>query len=267
MIDKYNREINTLRISVTDRCNLKCFYCYEEHKYFTKEEILSFEEIVKVVKCGINLGIKRIKLTGGEPLLRNDIDKLIEMINSVSGIEDISLTTNGVLLGQLSYKLKKAGLKRINISLDTLNKEKYKKITCGGNLETVFESIKIVKELNFDKIKINTVLLKGINDDEIQDIKNFAMSNNFEMQLINQMNLKEDKRNSENIITDKPLSCNYCNRIRLTSNGFLLSCLFSEQSINIRDYENYENAIMDCINLKPDKGAYNKKLSMSQIGG
>lgn len=267
MIDNYNRNIDTLRISVTDRCNLRCFYCYEEYEYLEKDKILSFEQIVKFIENGINLGIKRIKLTGGEPLLREDIEVLVKMISQVSAIEDISITTNGILLGEKAYKLKKAGLHRINVSLDTLNKEKYKKITGGGDIDSVLKSLMIAKKLNFNNIKINTVILRGLNEDEIYYIKKFAIKNNFDMQLINHMNLKKDKSYSESNITDKPKKCNNCNRIRLTANGMLLPCLFSEKSVYIMEYSDYKDAIKDCINLKPEKGEYNKKLIMPQIGG
>ena len=267
MVDKYQREINTIRISVTDRCNLRCFYCYEEYQYLKKEDLLSFEEIVSIIKECVKLGIKRVKLTGGEPLIRKDIDILIKMISEIKGIEDISITTNGVLLSDMAFKLKKANLSRINVSLDTLNPQKYKEITKIGEFDIVIKGLMKAKELFFKKIKINTVLLKNINENEIQDIKKFASDNDFDFQLINQMNLKKDKNFSENIETNKPLSCKFCNRIRLTSNGMLLPCLFSEKSINIREYSDYKIALKECINLKPEKGEKNNKLSMIQIGG
>lgn len=267
LFDRYNREINTIRISVTDRCNLKCFYCYDEYIPLNREDLISFEDIINIIKEGVKSGIKNVKITGGEPLLRKDIDKLIRMINNIGGIEDISITTNGVLLYDMAEKLKNSGLHRINVSMDTLNKEKYREITNGGDLDIVIKGIFKAKSLNFKKIKINSVFLKEINENEIEDIKEFAENNNFDFQLINQMNLKDDKIFSENIETNKPVDCKFCNRIRLTADGKLLPCLFSEKSINIKEYSSIKEAIKDCINLKPERGEKNKKFIMTQIGG
>lgn len=176
MIDLYGREIKTLRISITDRCNLRCFYCYNEDiSFLPRSEILSYEEIVSLAEIFVELGVERIKLTGGEPLLRKNLFYLIKRLSGISGLRDISLTTNGILLASLAEGLKKAGLKRINISIDTLNREKYKDVTGYDNINEVLKGIQKAM-LIFTPVKINVVVLKGINDDEIIDFVGLTRS-------------------------------------------------------------------------------------------
>lgn len=169
MKDRYRRPVNYMRISVTDRCNLRCFYCMPEEGICKRShnEILRYEEIARIVEEGVKLGINRIRITGGEPLVRPDIEELVGRISSIRGIEDISLTTNGLLLKGKVRELKKAGLRRVNISLDSLDPEKYRRITGSGNLEQVMEGINLCIEEGLNPVKINVVLLKGINDDEV----------------------------------------------------------------------------------------------------
>jgi len=176
MIDLYGREIKTLRISITDRCNLRCFYCYNEKlSFLPRSEILSYEEIVSLSEIFVELGVERIKLTGGEPLRRKNLFSLIKRLSGISGLKALSLTTNGILLESLAEGLKKAGLKRINISLDTLDREKYKDVTGHNNINEVLKGIKKAM-LFFSPVKINVVVLKGINDDEITDFVGLTRS-------------------------------------------------------------------------------------------
>ena len=176
MIDLYGREIKTLRISITDRCNLRCFYCYNENiSFLPRSEILSYEEIVSLSEIFVELGVERIKLTGGEPLLKKNLFYLIKRLSGISGLKDLSLTTNGILLASLAEGLKKAGLKRINISLDTLDREKYKCVTGYTNINEVLKGIQKAM-LIFTPVKINVVVLKGINDDEIIDFVGLTRS-------------------------------------------------------------------------------------------
>lgn len=170
MKDTQGRNINYLRISVTDRCNLRCRYCMPETGIEKQEhdEILSLEEIFEVVKACAELGIDKVRITGGEPLVRKGLVSLIENINTVSSIKEITLTTNGILLERYANDLKKAGVNRVNISLDTLDSEKFKSITRGGSLETVLRGIHAAREADLKPIKINTVLIGGFNDDEIE---------------------------------------------------------------------------------------------------
>lgn len=172
MKDQFKREINYLRISVTDRCNLRCVYCMpEEGVEITEHDaILSFEEIMRVIKTGVKMGIKKIRLTGGEPLIRKGIEKLISQISAIPEIDDLALTTNGILLPQMALKLKKAGLKRVNISLDTLKPERFAQVTRTGKLGDVWLGINSAIKAGFGPIKINSVIMRGFNDDEIIDL-------------------------------------------------------------------------------------------------
>ncbi|MFQ5867377.1 MAG: GTP 3',8-cyclase MoaA [bacterium] len=180
LIDQYGRKIDYLRISVTDRCNLRCIYCMPNYGIIPKShnEILTFEEIEKVIKAAVSLGVNKIKITGGEPLIRKGIVDLIAMLSDIEGIVDLSMTTNGIFLSEYTESLKKAGLKRINISLDTLWEDKYKLITKMGNLNNVLEGIKKAQEVGLFT-KLNVVVIKGINDDEILDFVEFSSLRNF----------------------------------------------------------------------------------------
>jgi len=169
--DAYGRKINYLRISVTDRCNLRCIYCMPEEgiKLFPHNEILTYEEIIKVVKASKEIGIDTVRITGGEPLIRKNLPYLIEKIHEIEGINDLAITTNGILLWKLLPQLTKAGLKRVNISLDSLKKERFFKITRQDALDDVLKSIETCLENSLTPIKINMVVIKGINHDEILD--------------------------------------------------------------------------------------------------
>lgn len=173
--DRYNRKIDYLRISVTDRCNLRCIYCMPEYGILQKDpqEILTFEEITKVVQLSISAGINKVRITGGEPLVRRNLPRLLRLLFSVPGLEDLSLTTNGILLKKYVQELKTVGLKKMNISLDTLDGQKFKLITRLGRLEDVLEGIDLALAEGFF-IKLNVVILKGLNDGEILSFAKFA---------------------------------------------------------------------------------------------
>ncbi|MDP6685520.1 MAG: radical SAM protein, partial [Candidatus Omnitrophota bacterium] len=176
LVDSFNRRIDYLRVSVTDRCNLRCKYCMPEggitHRPPT--ELLSFEEIAQIVRVGVSLGIDKVRLTGGEPLVRKNIVDLVKILSSIRGLNDISMTTNGILLRNKVSDLKKAGLKRVNISLDSLNEERFKDISRGGELKEVTEAIKLSLEEGLSPLKINVLLLAGINEDEVNDFLRLA---------------------------------------------------------------------------------------------
>lgn len=171
MIDGYNRKISYLRISVTDRCNLRCIYCLHSglSGHTSAREILSFEELREVIKAAVGLGINKFRITGGEPLLRKGIAGFIGSLKDIPGIKDLSLTTNGMLLKKYAKKLFAAGLRRINISIDTLNEKKFAKITKGGSLKKVLAGTEAALSAGFSPVKINTVIIRGLNDDEISD--------------------------------------------------------------------------------------------------
>ena len=175
MLDKFNREINYLRISVTDKCNLRCTYCMPEEGVPIRkhEDFLSFEQIEKIVHEAAKLGIRKIRLTGGEPLIKKGIEKLVEKISSIKEIEIVSMTTNGILLPQKANILKKAGLKSVNISCDTLDKKKYKKITRGGDIQNVLKGIDAAIAAGF-QTKINMVILENTEKKEIRNMQNYC---------------------------------------------------------------------------------------------
>jgi cyclic pyranopterin phosphate synthase len=176
MIDTYGRKIDYLRISVTDRCNLRCRYCMPAAGIDNKghSRILSLEQIARLAKIGSETGISHVRLTGGEPLVRKNIVSLVEKITSLPGIKDVSMTTNGVLFPAMADQLKQAGLTRVNISLDTLNPSKYHYITRSGQLGDAISAVHKALELNMNPVKINVVVIKGFNDDEILDFADLA---------------------------------------------------------------------------------------------
>lgn len=185
LFDRFGRQVNTLRISLTDRCNLRCLYCMpaEGLELSSRSDILSFEEIIKLVKCFVRLGVTKIKLTGGEPLVRKGVINLVSRLSDLPGLQDLSLTTNGVLLPLYAEDLKKAGLKRVNVSLDTLQKERFKTITDSDRVDEVLAGLKLALALELP-VKVNVVLLRGINDDEIIDFVNLARHRNLVVRFI-----------------------------------------------------------------------------------
>lgn len=197
MKDSFGREINYLRISVTDLCNLRCRYCMPQEGIpkLSHEDVLSVEEIETLAKAFVNLGINKIRLTGGEPLVRRGILDIVERIGKLEGIKDFAITTNGVLLKNLAQELKNRGLKRVNISLDTLKEEKYKYITRIGNIKDVLEGIEVAKKVGLTPIKINTVLVRGFNDDEIEDLARLTEREEIDVRFIELMPIGEALKN------------------------------------------------------------------------
>lgn len=323
--DVYGRKINYLRISVTDRCNLRCIYCMPEEgiKLFPHNEILSYEEIIRVVEASKIIGIDTVRVTGGEPLIRRNLPYLIEKINEIEGIKDLAITTNGILLEKLLPELVKSGLKRVNISLDTLKKERFFNITRHDGLNNVLSGIDKCLELGLSPVKINMVVIKGLNDDEIIDFVKLTETKPFIVRFIEYMpwgviekwdekkvmkayEIKEiiekhfgklipstilSKGPSENFYINgfkgqigfiNPVSdhfCGKCNRIRLTADGKLRLCLFSQKEIDIKtklreqaSKEELAKFLLEALNNKPEKidisgHIKNHKREMSQIGG
>ncbi|MDO9585071.1 MAG: GTP 3',8-cyclase MoaA [Syntrophales bacterium] len=189
MIDGYNRDINYLRVSITDRCNLRCGYCMPKEglSALGHEDILKYEEILRIVYIAVKMGVAKVRITGGEPLVRRGVVDFISRLSAISGLTDISLTTNGVLLESFAASLFQAGIKRINISLDSLNAEKYSLITRGGELKAVLRGINAVHQVGFHPIKINTVVINGVNDDEILDFALLSVEKPFQIRFIELM--------------------------------------------------------------------------------
>ena len=193
MKDSYGRNINYLRISVTDLCNLRCKYCMPERGIckVQHEEVLTIEEIEKIAQVFVSLGINKIRLTGGEPLIRNGIVDIVEKVSALDGVKEVVMTTNGILLKKYAHDLKLAGLNRINISLDTLDEKKYAYITRGGNLKDVLEGIEAAKKEGLTPIKINTVLIGGFNDNEIEDFVRLTEKEEMDVRFIELMPIGE----------------------------------------------------------------------------
>ncbi len=189
--DLLRRPLKDLRISVTDRCNFRCRYCMplDEYDWIEKKEILSFEEITRLVRIGIGLGLSRVRITGGEPLVRRHIEQLIAQLAALEGLEDLSLTTNGALLSRKATALKEAGLSRINVSLDTLRPQRFRKLTQRGDLKEVLAGIQEARQVGLRPVKINTVIIRGVNEDEIIDLVEFARGNSLQIRFIEYMDV------------------------------------------------------------------------------
>ncbi len=207
LVDTYDRTIDYIRISVTDRCNLRCKYCVDgSFGFIPHTQILSYEEIIRFVKIAAQLGVKKVRLTGGEPLARKGIGYLLKEINSIEGIADVSLTTNGVFLGEKILELKEAGLKRVNISLDTLRRDRFTYITGVDAFDDVIMSIEKAIYASLDPIKINTVIIKGFNDDEILNFVKAAKKWNHHVRFIEFMPFGDASLwNSTEIITSRQI--------------------------------------------------------------
>lgn len=291
MRDQFNREITYLRVSITDLCNLRCRYCMPEGVCQVRHtDILSFEEITEIVSAAAELGVRKVRITGGEPLVRKGCVDLIRMVAEIPGIGEVDMTTNGVLLARDAAALKAAGLNRVNISLDSLDPEKYKDITGGGDLKTAVNGIKAAFDAGLTPVKINTVLIGGFNDDEIPTFVELTRCYPVELRFIELMpmgggfgkgayvpgsrvldtvpELREipqdggvarlyrlpEGKGRVGLIS--PLSrhfCGSCNRLRLTSEGNLKPCLHSDQEILVRGKHGQElrDTLKEAIMNKP----------------
>jgi cyclic pyranopterin phosphate synthase len=194
LIDTFGRVHTNLRISVTDRCNIRCFYCMpaDNVQFMERSALLTFEEIERFVRVAVPLGLKQIRLTGGEPLVRKDLHVLVAKLAAVAGIEDIGLTTNGILLAEQARDLYDAGLKRINVSLDALDPQKFEKITRRQGFEKVIAGIQAAQKVGFDPVKVNAVAVRGLTEDEIVPFGHFARRTGVEVRFIEFMPLDAD---------------------------------------------------------------------------
>ncbi len=192
LIDSFNRQVRYLRLSVTDRCNLRCTYCMaEDMTFLPKSRVLSLEEMALVGRAFVELGVEKIRLTGGEPLVRKGIVELAENLSQLNGLRELVMTTNGVLLDKFAQPLNNAGVRRLNISIDSLKAERFRELTRFGVVEDVFRGIDAARQAGFQRIKLNAVVLKGINDDEVLNLTRFAIDKGLDISFIEEMPLGE----------------------------------------------------------------------------
>lgn len=326
LLDPYKRKINYLRISVTDRCNLRCRYCMPEEgiPLISHEEILTYEEMLRVVRVFATQGISKVRLTGGEPLVRKGIVDFISRLSQIEQIKDLSLTTNGILLKEFAQDLKQAGLKRINISLDSLKKERFLQITRKDDFERVRGGIEEALRVGLSPIKINMVAIQGLNDDEIESFARLTLHLPLTVRYIEYMpsgngedwketdilTIPQIQRRLEKVGKLIPIPsdqwdgpakrfridgaigeigligavsshfCGECNRLRLTPDGKIRTCLFSDEEIDVREIlrkggsdQDLKERLLVALRKKPEKHYINtlqfKKCqrNMSAIGG
>lgn len=190
LIDDFGRRVSYVRISVTDRCDFRCVYCMsEEMTFLPRDQVLTLEELALVARAFTELGVEKIRLTGGEPLVRRDVDHLIEEIGALPGLKDFAMTTNGSGLVKQARRLREAGLKRLNISLDSLDPDRFRRLTRTGDLDKVLAGIQAAKEAGFERTKLNAVVLKGRNDDEVINLVEFARREELDISFIEEMPL------------------------------------------------------------------------------
>jgi cyclic pyranopterin phosphate synthase len=268
MFDTYNREINYLRVSVTDRCNLRCTYCMPEAGIQLKNhaDILPYEKIIQIVAVASSMGIHKIRLTGGEPLVRKNISFLVRELKGIHGISEVSMTSNGILLEPMAEELKQAGLDRLNISLDTLDAGKYRQITRSGDIERVFAGIAASRKAGFTGTKINMVLIPEFNQGEVEAMKDFCRKNGMSLQRIHHYSLHDYETVQKELSAERPLSCSICNRLRLTADGKLKPCLFSNLEFAV-DFSNICASLQKAVQAKPRHGIACRNREIWQIGG
>lgn len=266
MYDNYKRKINYLRVSVTDRCNLRCEYCMpaEGVPLLTHADILSFEEICTVVKTAVEMGIDKVRITGGEPLVRKGLPSLIAMLSAIEGIRDLALTTNGQLLETFAQPLKDAGLHRVNVSLDTLDPERYRAMTRGGEIKPVIRGILAALKAGLSPIKLNCVVAENSEEEDAQAVKFFATQLGLEVRFIRRMDLSSGHFSI--VEGGSGGDCEQCNRLRLTANGRIRPCLFSNLEYDVRSL-GVRPALEQALQHKPAKGENNDTGTFYNIGG
>ena len=318
--DTFQRPLKDLRISVTDRCNFRCTYCMplDEYEWIERAEILTYEEIARLAALFVGIGVDKIRLTGGEPLLRKNLNQLVGKLFLLPGIKDLCLTTNASLLAPQVSALKAAGLRRVNVSLDTLQPAKFRRMTKRGELGRVLEGLFAAKSQGFGPIKINTVIEKGVNDDEIIDLVEFARDNGFTMRFIEYMDVGNSNQwTSAQMVSKKEILerisaryslrevgrdqgsapsvdyefvdgggdigviasvtepfCTSCTRVRLTADGKMVTCLFSQQGHDLKtpmrsgaSDQQLRDSIASIWNARADRYSEERFLAMNSSQG
>jgi len=282
LTDRYQRSIDYLRVSITDRCNLRCIYCTPlgGAAKLDHQDILSYEEFLRLIQVALDMGITKVRLTGGEPLVRKGVTDFCRRLTALPGLQSLSLTTNGILLGELAHDLYGAGIRRVNISLDTLQPQKFLRITRRDEFDRVWRGIRAAEHAGLNPIKINVVVMRGINDDEVLDLAKLTLERPYHIRFIEFMSMNNDSQwvlqhyiSADEILAKlltvapleqvvsqhtngparhfrwpdakgvvgiiSPIShhfCPSCNRIRLTADGKLRNCLFSNQEVDIKSF-------------------------------
>lgn len=324
LVDSFGRKHTYLRISVTDKCNLRCFYCMptEGIVWKRKEELLDFDEIYRVAKIFVKMGIEKIRLTGGEPLMRRDLPKLVEMLGSIPGLQTLAMTTNATMLAENAGALKQAGISQLNISIDSLKRERFQQLTGRDDLARVLKGIEAARAVGFQKLKLNVVAIADVNEDEVLDFVDYVKDDDINVRFIEFMPFRDNNWKIERVVTYRemiekiskgyelvPLQgepsavardfsiaghrgtvsfitsmsdsfCSTCNRIRLTADGSVKSCLFYTPEINMRDRiragagdAEIEEMILYSLSQKPEAHppaeeiAAGENRSMIEIGG
>ena len=268
MCDRYSRRIDYLRVAVTDRCNLRCTYCMPPEGVPLKRhgDILSYEQIAAVVAEAVALGIRKVRLTGGEPLVRKGIADLVAMLAPLPGLGELCMTTNGTLLAALAAELKANGLGRVNISVDSLDPDKYAAITRGGDVRAALAGVDAALAHSLTPVKINMVVSADTPPDEIDAMRTFCGAKGVTLQRIHLFSLHQRDRNTGGIPTDRPPKCESCNRLRLTADGHLKPCLFSDDEIPV-NFANIRGSLLAAVRGKPLNGTQCLNRAMHAIGG
>jgi GTP 3',8-cyclase len=265
MFDRFDRAITYLRISVTDKCNLRCLYCMPAEGVPRKkhEELLTLEQMAAVAAAAAGIGVTKVRLTGGEPLVKRGIVDLVGMIAAIPGVREVAMTTNGVLLAPLVRPLKDAGLSSVNVSLDTLDRDRYRELTRGGEIEHALDGISAAIAEGVP-LKINMVVMEDTEQEEIERMRKFCAVIAARLQLINHYELVREK--SDTYAFDRPPACATCNRIRLTADGMLKPCLHSDLEVPL-DFARLEESLCEAVLAKPLRGGICTNRLMPQIGG
>lgn len=266
MFDCFNRRINYLRISVTDRCNLRCTYCMPEEgiRQIPHSDILSLETIRDIAEVAVQMGINKVRLTGGEPLVRHNITFLVGLLAQIDGIQDLAMTTNGTRLDQFAQPLKDAGLHRLNVSLDTLDPDRYREKTRCGNLDEVLRGLAAARAAGFDRIKLNCVVTNSSDEEDAQGVAAFGREQGYEVRYIRSMNLQEGS--FWTVENGDGGRCESCNRLRLTSDGKIVPCLFNDIHFSVREL-GAEPALRAALENKPEFGHKSENNRFHAIGG
>ena len=253
MFDSFNRRINYLRISVTDRCNLRCEYCMpaEGIQLIPRERILKFTEIAEITRIAVEMGVTKVRITGGEPLVRRRIVELVAMIAGMDGVEDFGMTTNAVALPEFAKPLRAAGLHRLNISLDTVDPRRYRDLTRCGELADAVAGIDAAVSAGFDSIKLNCVIEESSDEPDARGVAAFGAERGLPVRFIRKMNLATGE--FWQVEGGDGGKCSTCNRLRLSSDGKLYPCLFNDLCYDVREM-GIEPAIHAALEGKPQSG-------------